>query len=69
MCLANRLGGVRAVLGTDVPGAAAAVKAVGANLLVADPQAVNLVKLKRMVIGYCRGGVRPCPKVFQKQLA
>jgi hypothetical protein len=68
ICLANRLQGVRAVLATDVAATAAAAAAIGANLLVADPAALGPVRLKRIVLDYCRAGVRPCPKVFEKEL-
>ena len=69
MCLANRLRGVRAVNGVDAPAVAAAAAAVGANLLVIDPRAGTFFQLKQMVAEFCRGGVRPCPAVFRKQLA
>lgn len=69
MCLANRLPGVRAVTGGDAPSVAAAASAVGANLLVADPQAGTFFQLRQMIVEFCRGGVRPCPAVFQARLA
>jgi hypothetical protein len=68
LCLANRLAGVRAVLGSNANSAEADIRAVGANLLVADPQSVSLFKLARMVGDYYRGGIRPCPEVFRKRL-
>ena len=68
LCLANRLAGVRAVLGLDAPKAAAAVQAVGANLLVADPGGGSLFWLKRMLETFCAGGVRECPEVFRAKL-
>jgi hypothetical protein len=69
VCLANRLPGVRAI-GDPGPSAAdEAVAAVGANLLVADPKAGSLFGLKRSVVEFVRGGVRPCPEVFQDRLA
>ena len=69
LCLANRLSGVRAITGADAPAVAAAAAAVGANLLVADPQAGTFFQLKQMVTEFCRGGVRPCPAVFRAKLA
>jgi hypothetical protein len=69
MCLANRHAGVRAVLAGEVAATAAAAAGIGANLLVADPAVLGWGALKRIVLDYCRGGVRPCPKVFWKQLA
>jgi hypothetical protein len=69
LCLANRLGGVRAITGTDAPAVATAAAAVGANWLVADPQAGTFFQLKQMVTEFGRGGVRPCPAVFRARLA
>jgi hypothetical protein len=68
ICLANRLQGVRAVLATDVAPTAAAAAAIGANVLVADPKLLGYGRLKRIVLDYCRAGVRPCPRVFEKEL-
>ncbi len=68
MCLANRHQGVRAVLATDVMTTVAAVKAIGANLLVADPTTLGGGRLKRIVLDYCKAGMRPCPRVFEKEL-
>ncbi len=53
----------------DAPGVAAAAAAVGANLLVADPQAGSFFQLKQMITEFGRGGVRPCPAVFRERLA
>ncbi len=69
LCLANRLGGVRAVAGADAPTVAAAAAAVGANLLVADPKAGTFFQLKQMITEFCRSGVRACPDVFRARLA
>lgn len=69
LCLANRLRGVRAVTGVDAPAVAAASAAVGANMLVADPQAGTFFQLKQMVTEFCRCGVRACPEVFNARLA
>jgi hypothetical protein len=68
LCLANRLRGLRAVTGGDAPAVAAAAAAVGANLLVVDPQAGTFFQVKQMVAEFCRGGVRPCPAVFRARL-
>jgi hypothetical protein len=68
LCLANRLTGVRAVMGCKAGDLAADLRAVGANLLVVDPQSVGLSKLYQMAGEYCRGGMRPCPEVFRKRL-
>ncbi len=69
LCLANRLPGVRAIFAIDAPSVAAAASAVGANVLVVDPRAGSFFQLKQMVTEFGCGGVRPCPKVFQEQLA
>jgi len=68
LCLANRHPGVRAVLASDVPLAAAAVRAVAANVLVLDPSAATGFRQQRMVADFCRGGVRPCPEKFKNRL-
>jgi hypothetical protein len=67
-CLANRLNGIRAVIGCNAGDLATDLRAVGANLLIADPQNVGLSKLCQMAGEYCRGGMRPCPDVFRKRL-
>jgi hypothetical protein len=69
LCLANRLRGVRAILGADAPAVAAASAAVGANMLVANPQAGTFFQLKQMVTEFCKCGVRACPEVFHARLA
>jgi hypothetical protein len=68
LCLANRLPVLRAVLGCDGDGVESDIRAVGANLLVADPQNISLFKLCRMAGEFFRGGMRPCPDVFRKRL-
>lgn len=69
LCLANRLAGVRAVLGLDAAKCSDAAAAVGANVLLADPAGGSLFWLKRMLDAFCAGGVRECPEVFRQQLA
>jgi hypothetical protein len=68
VCLANRLPGVRAILGVDAASVATAAASVGANLLVANPQTGTFFQLKQMVTEFTRGGVRPCPQVFRARL-
>lgn len=68
LCLANRLSGVRAVLGSDTGNVDADASAVGANLLVADPQNIGLFKLCRIAGEFFRGGIRSCPEVFRERL-
>lgn len=69
LCVANRLPGVRAVLGLDPAKTASVAEAVGANVLVADPAGGSLFWLKRMIEAFCAGGVRECPEVLRKRLA
>jgi hypothetical protein len=68
LCLANRHPGVRAVHASDIPTTAAAIAAVGANLLVVDPAGTTFFQMKQMLAEFCRGGVRECPEVFKKRL-
>ena len=68
LCLANRLAGVRAVLGTSAERAAADADAVGANLLVLDTQAQGFFPLRQTARRFLRGAPRACPEVFTKQL-
>jgi len=68
LCLANRHRGVRAVSGSDARAVSTAAASVGANLLVLDPAAGSLPQLKQIVGEFTRGGVRPCPEVFQGKL-
>lgn len=67
VCLANRLSGVRAICVADPGKLSVAADAVGANVLVLDPQS-GLFAMKRMLTEFCRDGVRPCPEVFRKRL-
>jgi len=62
LCLANRHRGVRAVCRSG------AAYEVGANLLIVDPTAKGVFQLKQSISEFCRGGVRPCPEVFQQRL-
>jgi hypothetical protein len=69
LCVANRLPGVRAVLGTDAAETAAAVASVGANVLVVAPRSKTFFQLKYLVRQFGRGGVRPCPDALKERLA
>ena len=66
MCLANRITGVRAIARHAGAAGDEAAAAVGANLLIADPKAGSLFELKRCVVEFARGGVRPCPERFSR---
>jgi ribose 5-phosphate isomerase RpiB len=68
LCLANRHGGVRAVLATGVSATAAAVSAVGANLLVIDPLIGTAYEKKLILRDFCLGGIRPCPEALKERL-
>lgn len=68
LCLANRVHGLRAVLGLDVAGVTRDAAAVGANLLVVDPAAAGVFRLRQLVAQFCRSGVQACPQVFSQRL-
>jgi len=68
LCLANRLIGVRAIIGTNAAETARSAAAVGANILVANPRRDGFFQLKQCVAEFARGGRRPCPTVFDKRL-
>ena len=68
LCLANRVRGVRAIWGLDVAGVVRDAAAVGANLLVVDPAAAGVFRLKQLVAQFCRAGVQACPQVFSQRL-
>ncbi len=68
LCLANRHAGVRAVLATGVSSTAAAVVAVGANLLVFDPTLGTAYEKIRIVRDFCLGGIRSCPEALKERL-
>jgi hypothetical protein len=69
LCLANRLAGVRAVLGVSTATIAAEASSVGANLLVASPAVLGLTQLKQMAVQFCRQASHECPEVFRKRLS
>ena len=68
LCLANRHAGVRAVLATNVSATAAAVSAVGANLLVVDPTVGTAYEKKQILRDFCLGGIRQCPEALKERL-
>jgi ribose 5-phosphate isomerase RpiB len=68
LCLANRHPGVRAVLGSDVHSASAAVAAIGANVLVVNPRECTAFQGKQMLADFCRGGIRECPEALKKRI-
>lgn len=68
LCLANRLAGVRAIIGTNTAETTRSAAAVGANMLVVNPAAGGFFQLKQIVAEFARGGVRPCPTVFRERL-
>jgi hypothetical protein len=68
LCLANRHAGLRAVLATSVPATAAAVSAVGANVLVVDPAAGTAYEKKQILREFCLGGIRACPEALKEKL-
>ncbi|MGA2254834.1 MAG: hypothetical protein ABSG53_09245 [Thermoguttaceae bacterium] len=68
LCLANRHAGVRAVLAASVAATAAAVSAVGANVLVVDPTVGTAYEKKQILRDFCLGGIRQCPEALKKRL-
>lgn len=59
--LANRRPNVRAAIGNEQEAIAAAVRSIGANLLVVDPAGKSVTVLRRLVRGFCKPGARACP--------
>ncbi len=68
VCLANRMPGVRAILGTDTATVAADAASVGANLLVVNPVQSGLFRSRKIIGQFYRQGLQPCPAVFQQRL-
>ena len=68
LCLANRHAGVRAVLATSVAATAAAISALGANVLVVDPAAGTAYEKKQILCDFCLGGIRDCPEELKERL-
>lgn len=67
VCLANRLGGVRAVAGRRPNEVALDAAAVGANVLVADARQ-GVFQIKRMIMEFVRSP-RRCPEAFAPHLS
>ncbi len=68
LCLANRRAGVRAVLATGIAATAAAISAVGANVLVVDPALGTAYEKKQIFRDFCLGGIRDCPNALKERL-
>lgn len=68
LCLANRLAGVRAVIGSDARTVAADTASVGANLLVVNPTALGLFQLRQLVSRFYHEPKHECPKVLCERL-
>jgi len=67
VCLANRHHGVRCVLATSVRGTAEAVDAVGANLLIVDPDGRSVFELRSLVRQLARAAAL-CPPRWKDRL-
>lgn len=67
VCLANRLTGVRAVVGRRPSEVASDAAAVGANVLVADARQ-GVFQIKRMIMEFVRAP-RRCPEAFAPHLS
>jgi len=59
--LANRRRNVRASLGIEHEGISAAVRSIGANLMVINPAGKSVTALRRLVGKFCEPGPRACP--------
>jgi hypothetical protein len=68
ICLANRNFGVRAAAANDGKAVAAAVRSVGANLLIVDPVGRSLFQLKEIARRFVAGGPRQCPEIWRGRL-
>ena len=68
LCLANRHAAVRAVLAAGVSATAAAVSAVGANVLVVDPAVGTAYEKRHILRDFCLGGIRHCPDALKERL-
>ena len=68
LCLANRLSGLRAVAAGNRADAIDAARAVGANVLIVDPQGKGSFQLKQMIAEFGRLGPWPCPEPLQSRL-
>jgi hypothetical protein len=68
LCLANRLAGIRAVIGLDARTVAADTASVGANLLVVNPAGLGLFQLRQLVIRFYQEPKHECPQVFCERL-
>jgi len=69
LCLANRHAGVRAITAADAKSVAQNAAAVGANLLLLDPEGGNTFRLRQAAAEFCRGGARACPENLRDKLA
>ncbi len=67
LCLANRRAGVRAVLATGISATAAAVSAVGANVLVVNPALGTAYEKNQIFRDFCLGGIRDCPSALKRK--
>jgi hypothetical protein len=68
LCVANRRRGVRAAWGWSVAAAAAATRAIGANLLVVDPAAQSVFQMRRMVREFVHTTGCDCPAEYRAAL-
>ena len=67
MCLANRHGGV-APFWPRLAATAAAVAAVGANVLVVDPTAGTAYEKKQILRDFCLGGIREVSGSIERKI-
>jgi hypothetical protein len=68
LCLANRHGGVRAVLGTTRQNVRRDVEWLAANLLVVDPAARSTFEVMQLIGEFAKAEAGPVPESLRKRL-
>jgi ribose 5-phosphate isomerase RpiB len=68
LCLANRMMGVRAALGSSVAGVRSALVSIGANLLVLEPEGQGIFMLRQMVREFCSRPAGAGPHKWKERL-
>jgi hypothetical protein len=68
LCLANRHGGVRAVLGTTKQNVRRDVERLAANLLVVDPAARSMFEVMQLIGEFAKAEAGPVPESLRSRL-
>lgn len=69
VCLANRRGGVRAILATGTTAVARARASIAANLLVIEPAGRNRYEIRQMLKTFTASGNYACSEAVRQRLA